>query len=107
VRGGEYNVGIPIVGYDLKSMGSIVFTIRNGGLTTVNTTLPTHILYDGVVIRTATHESNGDWAVETHGYGNDHIPGIDIANQIGGPVLFNTEDTQMYLHILMDQLGKP
>jgi RHS repeat-associated protein len=102
-----YTVGIPIVGLDLDQIGSIRFTTSNGGLTTRNTTLSTHILYDGVVIRTADQNERGDWVITTQGYGNNVVPGMDVANDVGGPILFNTVDTQMFLYIAIDQLFEP
>ena len=104
---GSYTVGIPIVGYDLGEMGVIDFETSNGGLTTTNITHRTHILYDGKVERTASQNANGDWVVVTEGWGNNAIPGMDVANKVGGPMLFNTVDTQMYLYIMTDQLFRP
>jgi hypothetical protein len=103
----RYTVGIPIVGFDLGEMGSIRFETSDGGLTTTNTTLRPHILYDGKVNRHAVQNANGDWVVITVGYGNNRTPGMDIANQVGGPMLFNTVDTQMFLYIAIDQLNRP
>jgi len=103
----QYTVGIPIIEYDLRQWGPVVFSTGNGGLTTTNTTLPPHILYDGKVERTASQNVNGDWVVVTEGWGNNRIPGMDVANKVGGPILFNTVDTQMYLYIVTDQLFRP
>ena len=83
-----YTVGIPILNIDMAEFGAIYFQTSNGGLTTSNTTLSTHILYDGRVDRIATQNANGDWVVTTYGYGNNVIPGMNIANTIGGEMLF-------------------
>jgi RHS repeat-associated protein len=100
----QYSVGIPILNIDLAEFGAIIFTTSNGGLTTTNTTLPTHILYDGRVDRTASQNSNGDWIVTTQGVGNNVYPGMNIANTIGGEMLFQIVDVQMAVYIATDQL---
>jgi hypothetical protein len=64
-------------------------------------------LYDGVVNRTADQNERGDWVITTQGYGNNVNPGMDVANEIGGPILFNTVDAQMFLYIAIDQLFGP
>ncbi len=101
---GVYTVGIPIIGFDLDMMGKILFETGTSGLATTNITLPTHILYDGVVDRTASQNVNGHWVVTTEGYGNNRILGMDVANEFGGPILFNIVDIQMTAYIVMDQL---
>jgi hypothetical protein len=95
------------MGYDLGQAGAIFYTTSNGGLTTTNTTLRPHILYDGKVVRTAGQNTNGDWVVVTEGYGNNVITGMDIANVVGGPILFNTVDAQMITYITTDQIFRP
>lgn len=66
-----------------------------------------HILYEGVVNRTVVQNANGDWVVVTVGWGNNVIPGMDTANQVGGPILFDTVDAQMLLYIVTDQIFNP
>jgi len=103
--------------------GAIEVFVLNGGFTTVNTTLPTHILYDGRVDRTISQSPDGSWIVTTHGYGNNEtryavfdpqrpdlnpiiIPvNLSSLNGWGGPILpggvdiFNTVDEQMLNYI--------
>lgn len=69
---------------------------------TVNTTGPTHILYDGQIARHLYQAENGAWYVSTYGYGNNTIPGMDMMNQSAGPYIFNNLDEQMFQTIILN-----
>jgi RHS repeat-associated protein len=87
--------------------------------TTVNTTLSTHILYNGRVVRHLYQGEDGAWYVSSYGYGNntvvdalppDAVPGPDSTvsvsmappNQLLGPYIFNNGDYQMFQTILLN-----
>jgi hypothetical protein len=85
--------------------------------TTVNTTLPTHILYDGRVVRHLYQDESGAWHVSSYGYGNNTATtgtiyttqgpqNVEIstapANQLFGPFIFNNGDSQMLQTIILN-----
>jgi hypothetical protein len=73
---------------NIQVKGHIQVIVRNGGLTSINSTLPGHIFYNGVVERTLTQESDGAWRVTTHGYGKNTNVETALVNQIAGPQIF-------------------
>lgn len=118
--GGRYQVSFCINDrcISLRQYGAIEVTIVDD-FTTINTTLSTHILYDGRVIRHLHQETNGAWYVSSYGYGNntvvnalppDAAPGpystlpvsMAPANQLLGPFIFNSGDYQMLQTILLN-----
>jgi hypothetical protein len=94
--GNEYPVYLP--GTDLYA-GDIRVAISDEGLTITNRTLPGHIFFDGVVVRSARQDSAGAWHVTTRGFGNNVEPGINLANQLVGPEIFNHLDREMRANI--------
>lgn len=75
--------------------GQVHTDISDDGLVVQNATLPDHILYDGVAIRSAYQNADGSWSVTTHGFGNNFFPFMDMANQYFGPSIFDALDNQM------------
>ena len=90
--GRDYPVFDPITGI---YAGDVRTTISDDGLAVINETLPNHILYNGQITRTATQNPDGSWSVTTRGIGNNVEPGMNIANQYGGPVIFDILDERM------------
>lgn len=67
VSGQIYPVYDPVTG---MFVGNVRTTVSADGLTTVNRTLPGHLLADGAVIRTAIHNPDGSWTIKSTGIGN-------------------------------------
>ncbi|MCI0550214.1 MAG: hypothetical protein L0287_04610, partial [Anaerolineae bacterium] len=88
--------------------GAITVEIRNGGLTLINRSMPTHIFHDGLVERSYTQREDGAWVVTTTGYGTNVWPGvgtaIDAANDAVGAPTFTAVDAQMLTFIVNDQV---
>jgi hypothetical protein len=80
-------------------VGDVWTRITNDGLTIENRTMPGHIFFDGVVVRTLTQSEDGAWYVTTHGFGNNVQPGTNVVNQLVGPEVFNELDRQMRANI--------
>jgi hypothetical protein len=75
--------------------GDVETEISQDGLTVRNTTKENHILHDGQITRSATQNPDGSWSVTTRGIGNNATPGMNVANQYGGPVIFDILDERM------------
>jgi hypothetical protein len=105
--------------FPMGKYGAIVVDISDDGFTTTNTTKPTHILYNGKVVRHLYQGEGGAWYVSSYGYGNntvvDALPpdaasGPDStvpvsmapANQLLGPFIFNNGDYQMFQTIILN-----
>jgi RHS repeat-associated protein len=103
--------------FPMGPFGKIVVNISNGGFKTTNTTDPSHILYNGQVVRRLYQEEDGAWHVSSYGYGNNtattgtvyttHGPqnvewSTAPANQLLGPYIFNNADQQMRMTILLN-----
>jgi RHS repeat-associated protein len=95
--GGTYPVGFN--GVSLRQLGMISVDISDDGLTSINTTLPGHIFYNGTITRTVSQGADGAWYVTTTGVGNNVVLGMNIANQVMGPDIFDTLDKQMFDYI--------
>ncbi len=87
-----YPVYDPITGI---YAGDVRTRISADGLSVRNTTQENHILHDGQITRSATQNPDGSWSVTTRGIGNNVTPGMNIANQYGGPVIFDILDKRM------------
>ena len=83
----------------INSGGKIIVDISNGGLTTTNSSLSTHLFHDGKVVRTLSQDKDGAWYVTTRGTGTNDTPVvgslIDGFNQWVGPGAFTNLDLQM------------
>jgi hypothetical protein len=110
---GAYMVGYPFTNLPMQfGWGSIVVDVSQNGLTSTNTTKPSHILYDGKATRHAYQAENGAWYVTTYGYGNNVVHttygahGQNIqwsmawANDTLGEDIFNDVDKNMLAYIL-------
>lgn len=75
--------------------GDVDTKISEDGLTVQNKTRDNHILHNGQITRSATQNPDGSWSVTTRGIGNNVTPGMNIANQYGGPVIFGILDERM------------
>ena len=82
--------------------GFVRTTISNDGLSIQNQTTWLHVLHSGVARRRAFRQSDGSWAIATHGYGNNWWDFMDWANQSQGPRIFNDVDNAMRAYILRD-----
>ena len=82
-------------------VGDVRTRVSDDGLTITNTTLPGHLLYDGRITRTTWQDETGAWYVDTHGTGNNVIPGMNQVNQWQGPQIFDYVDSQMRCSISM------
>ena len=85
--------------------GWVMTTITDDGLTVINETAVAHVLYDGVIYRTAIQNPNGSWGIATHGFGNNWIPFMDRENRVQGPKIFEATDQAMRAYILRDHGG--
>ena len=100
----------------MGSLGAIQIRVPNGGFTTVNTTLSTHILYDGYVDRTSYVGAGGITYVETYGEGYNNgfevgdytVPGwvIDQTNNVVGPIAFQGLNLQLILYTTWVETGQ-
>lgn len=84
------------------SIGTVTIYVSPDGLTIANLTNLDHLLYDGIVVRTAELLPNG-WSVKTIGIGNNVIPGADVINGFLGPDIFNQIDKAMKTRIANDK----
>lgn len=75
--------------------GRVLTQFSADGLTSTNTTLSGHLLYDGQVIRTATLGPDGSWSMTTIGWGNNGNPFMAFMNSWQGVKIFNYVDNQM------------
>lgn len=91
-NGKRYPVYDPITGI---FAGDVNTTISPDGLSVRNRTLQKHIFFDGQITRSATQNPDGSWSVTTRGTGNNQILGMSVANQYGGPVIFDILDERM------------
>lgn len=91
-NGKTYPVYDPITGI---YAGNVDTTITPDGLSVTNRTLENHIFFDGQITRFATQNADGSWSVTTRGTGNNQIFGMSVANQYGGPVVFDILDERM------------
>jgi hypothetical protein len=92
---GPFSFGWLVLGpYSMGPLGQVQTFVSNGGLTVKNVTQPGHIFHDGIIIRTA-YQENDAWYVSTYGYGNNVNVGMDTANQVFGPGIFNALNQQM------------
>lgn len=87
-----YPVYDPITGI---YAGDVKTTITADGLSVTNRTLDNHIFFDGQITRSAPQNPDGSWSVTTHGIVNNQIFGMSVANQYGGPVIFDLLDERM------------
>ncbi len=94
--GGRYPIYDPVTGL---FVGDIRTTVSEDGLTTVNRTVPGHLLADGAVVRTAIHNPDGSWSVKTIGLGNNVDPELAPVNEFLGPYIFTNLDMQMRQNI--------
>jgi hypothetical protein len=94
--GQEYAVYDPETG---MFGGFVRTTVSEDGMTITNSTLPLHIFYDGVVIRSARQSDDGSWSVTTEGLGNNVVPGASEENQKRGPEIFRSLDERMRANI--------
>jgi len=69
--------------------------IEDDGLTIISQTTPAHVLYDGVVIRSARQADDRSWYVTTRGIENNILPGMNLLNQEQGPLIFNILDQRL------------
>ena len=90
--GGTYSVFDPVTEL---FVGRVVVAISADGLTTMNTTLPGHLLEDGAIIRTATQNPDGSWTVTTTGVGNNIYSLFNKLNEVVGPNIFRGLDQNM------------
>jgi RHS repeat-associated protein len=97
--GHPYSVDWPLTNISMGSLGAIQVSVTNGGWTTINKTLPSHILYNGEVDRTLSQDMNGNWIVTTHGFGTNTNPLLGVANQVAGAQIFEAEDINMTAYI--------
>jgi len=115
----SYTVGYPYTNFPMQfGWGAIQVRISEDGFTSVNTTKPGHILYDGKIIRHLSQGADGAWQVTTTGYGNNTTvnvitpgspPGLNPPNEIPvslssvntwqGVGIFNDLDHQMIAYI--------
>ena len=96
VSGQRYPVYNPITG---MFVGNVRTTVSADGLTTVNRTLPGHLLADGAVVLTAIHNPDGSWSIKTIGIGNNVYPELAPVNEALGPDIFTDLDVQMQRNI--------
>ena len=94
--GGRYLVYDPVTGL---FVGNVMTTVSEDGLTTVNRTVPGHLLADGAVVRTASHNPDGSWSVKAIGLGNNVDPELAPVNEFLGPYIFTNLDMQMRQNI--------
>jgi RHS repeat-associated protein len=85
--------------------------INDNPFVSKNITRDSHVLYDGVAIRHAYQDTNGNWYVTTYGFGNNEIHTIQGAfgqeiqwsmatiNQVQGPKIFDQLDGEMLSYI--------
>jgi hypothetical protein len=117
VGGQSYSVSICYKDHcvPLGSSGAIRTSVENGGFTTINQTVPSHVLYDGKVIRHLYQGEDGAWYVSSYGFGNNKSYTIPVqygqlepeyvqmnlasVNQWAGPGIFNNADQQMLMNI--------
>lgn len=92
VSGRSYPVYDPVTGL---FVGDVRTTVSEDGLTTVNRTLPGHLLADGAVVPAAIHNPDGSWSVKTIGIGNSVDPELAPVNEFLGPYIFTNLDMQM------------
>jgi hypothetical protein len=94
----------------INSGGKILVDISNGGLTTTNISLPTHLFHEGEVVRSLSVDMDGNWSVTTHGTGTNDTPitgtFIDIFNDEIGPIAFKILDLQIK-NTIRDHLLSP
>lgn len=95
-NGKTYRVYIP--GAD-RYVGDIQTRIEDDGLTIESRTKEDHLFFDGLVTRKLTQTQDGAWYVTTRGIGNNIKPGMNIANELIGPEVFNELDRQMRANI--------
>jgi hypothetical protein len=84
---------------DQTYVGDVQTTITDNGLTVTNRTREGHLLFDGIVVRSARQREDGAWYVTTRGFGNNVTPGMNVANQFVGPGVFNELDRRMRANI--------
>jgi RHS repeat-associated protein len=85
--------------------GKVYTDVSDDGLSVTNITLPSHILYDGQITRTATRYADGSWWMITRGTGNNAIPGMSYLNEWQGPAIFRYLDAQMRANIERHHAG--
>lgn len=94
----------------INSGGKILINISNGGLTSTNISLPTHLFHDGEVVRELSLDMDGNWIITTTGIGTNDTPFaglfIDIFNKMVGPGAFKIMDLQMRNTITEHHLPK-
>jgi hypothetical protein len=83
--------------------GAIVVDVSDDGFTTVNTTLSTHILYDGQVVRHLYQEDDGNWYVSSYGYGNNTT--VDLVTPGPPPGLGEPNTVPVSLALMNDLAG--
>ena len=80
-------------------VGDVRIMVSADGLTTVNRTVPRHLLADGAVVRTAIHNPDGSWSVKTIGICNNVDPELAPVDEFLGPYIFTNLDRQMRRNI--------
>ncbi len=80
--------------------GAIQVFVRDGGLTTENRTLPTHIFHEGNVVRKGTQDWIGGWRVNTDGSGTNTSAEVALTNQFAGRDIFVGVDQLMKDYII-------
>jgi RHS repeat-associated protein len=84
----------------IYNLGLIQVSTRDGGLTSINTTMKSHIFCCGTVERTLTQDPGGAWIVTTVGSGSNSSSFTVGLNNSAGPVLFDSMDSHMLSYIL-------
>jgi len=75
--------------------GNIRVSVSDGGLMSMNQTLPGHVFHDGIAIRKVYQANNGSWYVTTYSYGNNHQFHTSGVNNAAGPGVFDILDQEM------------